>query len=587
MIKTFSAFLISSVLCVGLTANAMDPPPAKKKRLMVPPPADTHIAPAANRSTTQVNPNQRQCQQAGIFKIGNQTIVKIIQPEFLKIMKKEGSTFNPAWLFPYCQSLISEGSSSHLLLDTRYTQPHACVNALITRLKDQEQAGNEKLQLERLIRFTHAAAEKHQQEDLKYALNSLINQNKEDLTSVSEVTDAPIAISSILAQCEMLADTIHNQQKDTVYKTLMDTTFNTGTHDCVFSLHLILENFCHDSGHTFDSEELSKIITKYARNRHTLTVGALFNDAEDLQLSRGKVLIALCAMRCMSEIIESNKEDNPKFTGAPELNVIDSVKHTLHHVWEQAKYLHVASEKNGTQDLIATLSLQLSESNFLTGESLYQQVKTPHPGRAPEAAPPPASPNYPSEQKELDIDDLCDVFTAIEPVRAKWDSIGLVLGISNGNLQAIKKDKGCVDTCCQEMISQWLKGNVTEKAQQRPRTWNTLCDALKRRSEAALAKKIQKEHSSQPEPTLKDVCTLCAPITHKLQQLAVGLGIPNDKIHQIEKGEYPLADAIDYWLRGNISNVPITYQYLCDTLASAAVGEWGLAQTIQKKHSIN
>ena len=47
-----------------------------------------------------------------------------------------------------------------------------------------------------------------------------------------------------------------------------------------------------------------------------------------------------------------------------------------------------------------------------------------------------------------------------------------------------------------------------------------------------------------------------------------------------------LSAAIDYWLTGNIPDVPISWKYLVETLESDYVGEIGCAQKIMRKYCV-
>lgn len=46
----------------------------------------------------------------------------------------------------------------------------------------------------------------------------------------------------------------------------------------------------------------------------------------------------------------------------------------------------------------------------------------------------------------------------------------------------------------------------------------------------------------------------------------------------------PLAAAVDYWLKGNVENVSISWKSVAEALDSSFVGESGLAKRIRLAH---
>ena len=74
----------------------------------------------------------------------------------------------------------------------------------------------------------------------------------------------------------------------------------------------------------------------------------------------------------------------------------------------------------------------------------------------------------------LSINDLNDVLKAIWDARAKWESIGLSLGILYADLEVIKQEAGpSIDARFRAMVEFWLT-----RKEPRP-TWAALVDALK------------------------------------------------------------------------------------------------------------
>ena len=100
------------------------------------------------------------------------------------------------------------------------------------------------------------------------------------------------------------------------------------------------------------------------------------------------------------------------------------------------------------------------------------------------------------------------MFDEVYDCRGKWRNLCLILGISCGDLSAIRKDQfGVTDDCLQEGLTCWLKGYDTEKYG--PPTWRRLVDAVANSAggdDHALALDIAGKHKSK----LKLVCVLYA-----------------------------------------------------------------------------
>ncbi len=72
---------------------------------------------------------------------------------------------------------------------------------------------------------------------------------------------------------------------------------------------------------------------------------------------------------------------------------------------------------------------------------------------------------------------------------------------------------------------------------------------------------------------------------HKYFKIGIQLGIPRNKLLQFEHDEDdPPSAVVDYWLRGNVPDVPISWKSIVEALKSEHVGEAGLAQKISKKY---
>ena len=74
----------------------------------------------------------------------------------------------------------------------------------------------------------------------------------------------------------------------------------------------------------------------------------------------------------------------------------------------------------------------------------------------------------------LGIDDFNKVYQECKQCSAKWEEIGLNLGISKSSLDIIQTDYHNCEECMFEMLSKWLK---KENAKCIP-SWRSLCQAI-------------------------------------------------------------------------------------------------------------
>ena len=82
--------------------------------------------------------------------------------------------------------------------------------------------------------------------------------------------------------------------------------------------------------------------------------------------------------------------------------------------------------------------------------------------------------------------------------------------------------------------------------------------------------------------SLRLVCEELKEVTHKSFKIGVLLGIPVCKLKEFKKEDDPLAEAVDYWLNGNVEGVPVSWRSVVEALKSS--GETGLAKRIEKKY---
>ena len=79
---------------------------------------------------------------------------------------------------------------------------------------------------------------------------------------------------------------------------------------------------------------------------------------------------------------------------------------------------------------------------------------------------------------------------------------------------------------------------------------------------------------------LRTVCNELSQVEDKAYKIGIQLGIPRSKMLIFKKEDDLLSAAIDYWLRGNVPDVPPTWESLVAALHSKQVGETGLSKAI-------
>ena len=83
---------------------------------------------------------------------------------------------------------------------------------------------------------------------------------------------------------------------------------------------------------------------------------------------------------------------------------------------------------------------------------------------------------------------------------------------------------------------------------------------------------------------LRTVCNELGKVQHKAYEIGIQLGIPHSKLMEFEKSNRLLPTAVDYWLSGNVPDVPITWASVVAALKSEQVGETGRAMIISTKY---
>ena len=101
-----------------------------------------------------------------------------------------------------------------------------------------------------------------------------------------------------------------------------------------------------------------------------------------------------------------------------------------------------------------------------------------------------------------DLDDLFDVQCELNPVSAKWKSIGIALRLSPNTLDRIQDEKrGEPSACLTSVVTEWLKKNYNVNRFGEP-TWQRLVEAVGHPAggaDMALARKIARKHKAGGE----------------------------------------------------------------------------------------
>ena len=95
--------------------------------------------------------------------------------------------------------------------------------------------------------------------------------------------------------------------------------------------------------------------------------------------------------------------------------------------------------------------------------------------------------------------DLPHVLSQVIAIRAKWELLGIQLGIDDGTIAAIKSKNGGDPTLClKDVLSTWLKENYDTQRHGYP-SWRRLCVAIASPAGAenqSLADDIAEQHKT-------------------------------------------------------------------------------------------
>ena len=83
---------------------------------------------------------------------------------------------------------------------------------------------------------------------------------------------------------------------------------------------------------------------------------------------------------------------------------------------------------------------------------------------------------------------------------------------------------------------------------------------------------------------LRTVCNELGEVKHKAYEIGNQLGIPLHKMKEFKQEGNLLSSSVDYWLNGNVPDVPVTWKSIVTALETDFVGELGCALKISTKY---
>ena len=84
---------------------------------------------------------------------------------------------------------------------------------------------------------------------------------------------------------------------------------------------------------------------------------------------------------------------------------------------------------------------------------------------------------------------------------------------------------------------------------------------------------------------MREICNALATVKYKWFSIGIQLGIPPHKLKEFEKGADPLVETVDYFLKGNVEGVALSWDSIVTALRSDHVGEPALAKHLQNVYT--
>ena len=83
---------------------------------------------------------------------------------------------------------------------------------------------------------------------------------------------------------------------------------------------------------------------------------------------------------------------------------------------------------------------------------------------------------------------------------------------------------------------------------------------------------------------LRTVCEELTEVVYKWKKIGVQLGVPHYKLMEFKSSDDPLMHLVDYWLKGNVEGVSVSWNSIVKALRSRYVQATGLANKLEKKY---
>ena len=83
---------------------------------------------------------------------------------------------------------------------------------------------------------------------------------------------------------------------------------------------------------------------------------------------------------------------------------------------------------------------------------------------------------------------------------------------------------------------------------------------------------------------MRSLCNELGEVKRKAYEIGIQLGISHAKLMELKQDGNLLSAALDFWLSGNVPDVPVTWASIVEALESDFVNETGCANRIRAKY---
>ena len=85
--------------------------------------------------------------------------------------------------------------------------------------------------------------------------------------------------------------------------------------------------------------------------------------------------------------------------------------------------------------------------------------------------------------------------------------------------------------------------------------------------------------------TLREICNALATVKYKWFSIGIQLRVPYHKLKEFENEANPLEETVNYFRKGNVEGVPLSWDSIATALKSDHVGEPALAKHLQNVYT--